>query len=154
MLTRVAAGGQNGTFVLLFDPNGFGVTGDWEAYSLGGTQLYFYIFNVAIIASDFLMYLIVFLMICKMRNGRVHVLALVTTDHDSYGDYANIHQPQASNSVNATRNVEKTLLIACFITWAFEVLGKLILIYFLHLLVFLAPTNVHIKNYQYAISRS
>lgn len=154
--------------MLYQDPNGFGVTGDWEAYILGGTQLYFYIFNAAIAASNFLMYLIIFLMIFKMRNSRVQVLvslyfvldwhlqnhniqltksfrytqqpqindliviaksfqALVKSNHDSCGDSANIHHPQASNSVNATRNVEKGLLAACFTTWVFQALGKLVL---------------------------
>ncbi|KHN85385.1 hypothetical protein Tcan_01414 [Toxocara canis] len=111
--------------VLYYNPHGYGVTGDWEKYSQDGTQLYFYIFNGLVIATNFLVYSIIMVVILKMNKRHTKVLVSVVSRAGITKDSDNAEPNQlTSNSAFHNRNVERGLLASCFIMWIFDILGQ------------------------------
>ncbi|KHN88970.1 hypothetical protein Tcan_12904 [Toxocara canis] len=118
---------------LYFNANGYGMTADWVAYALNGTQIYYFVFNGFTIFSNLLLYIAVLVALIhktgkNLRNKTLLQQNLSSTVKRTIIDLrrANVIARKNANIENWNRSVEFGLLISCFINWFVAILGEVI----------------------------
>ncbi|VDK45235.1 unnamed protein product [Anisakis simplex] len=119
-----------------YNAKGYGMTCNWSAYALSGTQMYYFAFNGFTILTNLLLYVAVMIALLNKTqrrhlNGESRSMGCASSNARKRKIFAvkSLSNMAASfysdKVIKCSRSVELSLLLSCFVNWLIAVIGQI-----------------------------